>query len=883
MTLSPASPWIATVCRESGEVLANAEIDQRVAAWDIARGAEPPRRLAVLALKLRTGAHGTALLPRAVYRTRLMAMWATLTSAWVDGPRNGTISFILRGSFSARGFVRGLEERLNAARIECSSLFGSESRLLGIAKIETDGSWLMPRIPCNALQRYKFRYLSAAGAAQDEWVTDVAEGDDIVVSFEHLRGRGIEVRVEDEVGAPISGAGIWANYIARGGLPISIQAVTGPDGIARVDGLTDVRAEIFATARGYVASQELVSVWPAFARAPVVVKLRKAGMLAGRVLKGEAPVANFEVWYMPKSGGIWGYERFEAAEDGRFVLEEVPVGEVELFATADVLGQSDVLNAVIGNDLTQAPEVELKLLPSMSGRGRIVDAESGRPLERALVRVWACVGGTPVEQRHELGVDPVSGEFRTDALSSGTARIHAEAQGYVGRSVSAFGEPGSEVDFGVVRLERSQGLRLRIVPDSDLRLDYCSAMVGAGQMTSLQLFDTDGWMEVGGLVAGPCRVDVVRADRYEEGFDFTLERGQGVVELPVRVAPGVNVVLEEGAPAEAALVRVHHRDETGWGRDTLGNLDGGREVVLPVEAARVREVEVLDANSVRLLRREVTAEERAAGTVRIGAAEEFLVRVVDRKRVPIEGTTVLVRRNGGATEVALDARTDAEGLARLAGVGWEQVEVLVFHPQRGVVPSVRARATDHRSKPLEIELEAEGRWSIDVRDGEVPLAGVQVRFLDPRHNAGRSLSDATGRATSLPFAAARFRAEAGERGYWPSALEADIQGTDLQSTLQVRRTGSAEVELRSGSTPDVQAFEVDFESIEFGERASQWIEQGRASADGGLSPDKDGRVRVDGLPRGKYRWRAVRAGEVVASGELEVPPHGIVREKIFVP
>ena len=58
VTLSPASPWIATVCLESGEVLANADIDQRVAAWDIARGAEP-RRLAVLALKLRTGAHGT--------------------------------------------------------------------------------------------------------------------------------------------------------------------------------------------------------------------------------------------------------------------------------------------------------------------------------------------------------------------------------------------------------------------------------------------------------------------------------------------------------------------------------------------------------------------------------------------------------------------------------------------------------------------------------------------------------------------------------------------------------------------------------------------------------------------------------------------------------
>lgn len=712
---------------------------------------------------------------------------------------------------------------------------------------------------------------------------DVAPGIEADVELVATPAKSIEVQVVSEVASSISSAEVFVTYFDADGATIVLRAVTGPDGLARVDGLTDVRAEIFATARGYVASQELVSVWPAFARAPVVVKLRRAGTLAGRVLKGEAPVENFQVWYMPKAGGIWGYERFEAAEDGRFVLEEVPLGEVELFATADMLGQSDVRNATVGSVDSEAPSVELKLLPSMGGRGRIVDAQSGQPLERALVRVWACVGGTPIEQRHELGVDPVSGEFRTDALSSGTARIHAEAPGYVGRSVSAFGEPGSEVDFGVVRLERSQGLRVRIVPDGDLRLDYCSAMVGAGQMTSLQLFDTDGWLEVGGLVAGPCRVDLVRSDRYEEGFDFTLEPGQRVVELPVRVAPGVSVVLEEGAPKEATLVRVHHRDETGWGRDTLGNLDGGRELALPVEAAQVREVELLDANSVRILRREVTAEERAAGTIRLGAAEELLVRVVDRRRAPIEGTTVLVRRVGGSTDVALDARTDADGLARLAGVGWEQVEVLAFHPQRGVVPSVQARTAEHRSKPLEIELEAEGRWSLDVRDGDVPLAGVQVRFLDPRHNAGRSVSDAAGRATSLPLARGRFRAEAGERGYWASAQELDFQGVDTLTMLQVRRTGSAELELRSGSTPDVQGFELDLESLEFGERASEWIAQGRASADGGLSPDKDGRVRVDGLPRGKYRWRVSRGGEVVASGELEVPPHGTVREKLFVP
>ncbi|MBM3977897.1 MAG: carboxypeptidase regulatory-like domain-containing protein [Planctomycetes bacterium] len=730
---------------------------------------------------------------------------------------------------------------------------------------------------------HSFRFISERAAATGVFIRQPQYGDRISVDLVAQAAQPGQFEVVGPDQRPLAGAIVHVTIESGRNRREMFSAITDRHGRATVLGLPSEACVAFATASGFFAPQG-VAFWPHYlAGKPKRIQMEVAGTLTGRVLQDGRPVEAFEIWCFPESTGGWTVERFESTTDGTFVLREAPPGPAELFASADALGQSDVVHVEIVRSADEVAPVTLPLLSGMRGRGVVVDAVTGDPLESAFVQIWTCAGGEAVAIRHAVSVDALTGAFKTDALSAGTARICVGADGHAARTVSAFGAPGEEVDFGVVRLDVTQPLQLRLVPDGELRLDFCSAAVSTDYITPMRLFDQAGMLDVGSVVAGLCRIELVRADRYQETYQFVLGAEQHLVELPVRIAPGMNVVLDEGAPEGAAAVRVQHEDATGWERTTLGRLDGGREVVLPVAPEGVREVELLNLRAESLLRHEVTAEERAAGVVRIGAAEELLVRVVDRKGVPIEGTSVLVRRVGGSTDVMLDARTGADGLARLAGVGWAQIEVLAFHPQRGVVPSVRAQTAEHRSRPLEIELDAEGRWAIDVRDGDAVLSGVEVRFLDPRHNAGRSVSDAAGRSTSLPFARGRFRAEAGERGYWPSELEVEFEGVDMRSTLQVRRTGSAALELRSSSTPDVRNIELDLESVEFGERASNWIAAGKASSESGLRPDKDGRVRIDGLPRGKYRWRASRAGEVVASGELEVPPHGAVNEKLFIP
>ncbi len=608
----------------------------------------------------------------------------------------------------------------------------------------------------------------------------------------------------------------------------------------------------------------------------------RATSISGRVLDGERPLERFQIWYKLKDSEAWSYERFEGSRDGSFTLREIPIGRIEMLALADEKGQSEMvtINALTAD--AHNSETVLNILPSMTGRGRIEDAQTGWAIHNAIIQILACAGGSVVDCRKELSVRSSSGDFETSTLSVGTARIAVSAPGYEVKTVSAFGAAGEVVDFGTIRLERTQGLRVRLVPDGALRLDWCSATVSGGRTLPTQLFDEQGWLEAGNVVAGPCVIDIVRADRIEERVSLNLAAGRAVVEIPITVGRGTRVVLDEAA-GDVFSVRLLHTDSEGWERETSAMLDGAREVEVPVPQAAVREVEVLDANLQRLLRREVSAEERATGVVRIGAASELRVRVIDERREPIDGVAVLVRRVGGSTDMVLDARTDASGIARVAGVGWDEVEVLAFHPQRGVLPSVRAKIEEHRREPLELILAAEGRWSVRLMDGEQPLAGVQVRFLDPRHNAGRSQSDAGGTAVSLPFAAGRYRAEVGERGYWPTAVELDLKGKDAETALQVRRTGSLEVVLQSASSPDVSTLDVELEHLEFKERASDWLAAGRVSSDNGLRPDKERRIRVHGLPRGKYRWFARRAGEVLASGELEVPPHATAKEKLFVP
>lgn len=208
---------------------------------------------------------------------------------------------------------------------------------------------------------------------------------------------------------------------------------------------------------------------------------------------------------------------------------------------------------------------------------------------------------------------------------------------------------------------------------------------------------------------------------------------------------------------------------------------------------------------------------------------------------------------------------------------------MVFHPQIGVRPSERVDVKELAGRTLELELNPVGRTRVAVRDGEVALAGVQVRFLDPKYNAGRAMTDEEGVAWSLPLQEGRYRAEVGQSGYWPAAVDFECDKEEVWTTLQVRRTGGLDLEIQSASARDVRSYVLELRSKEFEASVSGWLAAGKVVSPQGGRPDKEGRLEIYGLPNGEYAWTAILDGAGVMAGEIEVGPHTTNKKKLILP
>jgi hypothetical protein len=62
---------------------------------------------------------------------------------------------------------------------------------------------------------------------------------------------------------------------------------------------------------------------------------------------------------------------------------------------------------------------------------------------------------------------------------------------------------------------------------------------------------------------------------------------------------------------------------------------------------------------------------------------------------------------------------------------------------------------------------------------------------------------------------------------------------------------------------------------------SSWIESGLVKRpSNGLATGTDGRLVVDGLPRGSYRWTLRGPGGESGSGRVQIPPRDVARVEV---
>lgn len=161
--------------------------------------------------------------------------------------------------------------------------------------------------------------------------------------------------------------------------------------------------DVFAEGRGFAVSFASGIAVVAGADTEVVLQASPGGSIAGRILSvgdpahPRAPLAGAHVAavpqglrYLPFAAAVLASTHGESDAEGRFVLREVPAGDLNLVAIAKGhapgLGPSVL---VVEREQSRAPDFELATGPSVSGR--VVDG-GGAPLEGVRV-TWSPVGG----------------------------------------------------------------------------------------------------------------------------------------------------------------------------------------------------------------------------------------------------------------------------------------------------------------------------------------------------------------------------------------------------------------------------------------------------------------------------------------------------------
>ena len=124
---------------------------------------------------------------------------------------------------------------------------------------------------------------------------------------------------------------------------------------------------------------------------PVEVRLELAGQIAGRCLRDGAPVESFQVLYWSEDPSQVAREKVTGSEDGSFLIEEAPLGDVILVGL-DAEGANGAPHFVVVTP-GETAEVTIELLRPLSARGKVVDAVTGEPVVGARLQVMSAYVG----------------------------------------------------------------------------------------------------------------------------------------------------------------------------------------------------------------------------------------------------------------------------------------------------------------------------------------------------------------------------------------------------------------------------------------------------------------------------------------------------------
>ena len=476
-----------------------------------------------------------------------------------------------------------------------------------------------------------------------------------------------------------------------------------------------------------------------FARAGTIEIALEAGhQIRGRVRRGKQPVAGVHV---SLRGGVAPRgERGTITDDkGEFLFDALPQ---ETF-TVQLFKHEEMVDKMLTVDAPGEVDVDLPAVATL--RGRIIDAETGRPVPQFLFSLEAtedAPGQRRARRGHsQRGESNQDGTF-TATVPVGTYRIVAAANGYLSSEPRDVRVSVAEPAFVEIALSRGASVRGRVTDDGGKPLAEAQVMVmqetGEIQRSSRLVTRVgpssattgeDGTFAITGVETGPAQL-LVRRRGYvlhrrtieveaETLADVVLERGltvTGVVTLHGK--PITNASVDAGTSAVGSDHQSAITDERG--RFTLEGLIAARYTVNANFETHHAQVTGFDPSRQR----------------------EVAIELEDRGRGVVFGTVSGVPRGGGkvlrgtvfaqSTERGAEANIDAAGNYRIENAPAGTIDIVAHvETQAGTRSTTRKRVELTGGQELRVDLDLTPVLTVTgrVTHGDAkPVSRAQIVF-----------------------------------------------------------------------------------------------------------------------------------------------------------
>ncbi len=613
--------------------------------------------------------------------------------------------------------------------------------------------------------------------------------------------------------------------------------------------------------------------------------LERGSAIRGRVIHENEPVEDFEVVVWPDGNPFAKREfGFSGRQDGEFELDGLQTGNLLITASSGTLPACEAKAVTVLVDKT----VELTLvLPSpLAGIGRVVDGKTQEPIDTSEVQIYVSGHAAPVAPWGTPVRVQADGSFEIWGLAPGQNVVRFRAAGYSDRFVTLSCNSGEKADFGNVALTRPQALEVQLVAPGET-VDFSA--YGANFGPEIQLpqgrFSADGLVRLQGVDSGRHYLVIQREPSAWRRLTLNLVPNESW-RVSHRLAGPRHLtveVMQEGG----------EKVDVSGGLFVLYTTPDGVFTVLcdQVPADGIVELSGIDAENLHIEVRDrdlqfvagtegsFNGQDDLSLTLLLGG-EPFFVHVVDKKGDPIGGVQVVID-DTQPTSMILFGTTDADGVCELRGVPPRDLFIQLSHPMRGARLNVPCNGRDGE---VEVVLLDEARLELRLVDGEIPLGEVICRLLTSmdREALAPASSKPDGTVAWEGLSPGHYRISASRSDCWPVVVEAEATAKGEAVAVQMRRLGDILCLVRNQAGLPVAGQAIGLHSLEFEVDVARWVEDGRVEAGAGLVSDQEGRVRVEGLPHGPYRWTLSTSGEPF-EGIVTTEPGTVVELPLVLP